>query len=105
MVIIKNKIIPFGKFKAINIFGIIFYKGSYPRKDRINHENIHTAQMKEMLYIFFYVWYAIEWFIKLFKYNFTNAYLNVSFEKEANMYRYDTTYLNTRKHYSWFKLI
>ena len=67
MVAINNKIIPFGKFKAINIFGIIFYKGSYPRTDRINHENIHTAQMKEMLYIFFYIWYGVEWLIKLFK--------------------------------------
>lgn len=53
MIIIKNTIIPFGKFKAINLFGIIFYKGSYPTKDTINHEKIHTAQMKEMLYIFF----------------------------------------------------
>lgn len=105
MPIIKNKLIPFGKFKAINLFGVIFYKGSYPTKDTINHEKIHTAQMKEMLYIFFYIWYAIEWLIKLFKYSPINAYLNTSFEREANMYRYDTTYLNTRKHYSWFKFI
>lgn len=67
MSIIKNTIIPFGKFKAINLFGVIFYKGSYPTKDTINHEKIHTAQMKEMLYIFFYIWYGVEWLIKLFK--------------------------------------
>ena len=30
---------------------------------------------------------------------------NISFEREANVYRYDTTYLDTRKHYSWFKFI
>ena len=105
MIIIKNKLIPFGKFKAINLFGVIFYKGSYPTKNTINHEKIHTAQMKEMLYIFFYIWYGVEWLIKLFKYNPINAYLNISFEREANVYRYDTTYLNTRKHYSWFKFI
>lgn len=105
MIIIKNKLIPFGKFKAINLFGVIFYKGSYPTKDTINHEKIHTAQMKEMLYIFFYIWYGVEWLIKLFKYNPINAYLNISFEREANVYRYDTTYLDTRKHYSWFKFI
>ena len=34
----------------------------------INHESIHTAQMKEMLYLGFYLWYGIEWFVKLIKY-------------------------------------
>ena len=105
MNIIKNTIIPFGKFKAINLFGVIFYKGNYPRKDQINHEAIHTAQMKEMLYIFFYLWYVIEWLIKLPKYGKTNAYFNISFEKEANEHRYNNDYLSNRKHYCWFKLI
>lgn len=58
MKIIRNNIIPFKGFAAINLFGILFI-----RKDTVlttvmmNHEHIHTAQMKEMLYIFFYLWY------------------------------------------------
>ena len=41
----------------------------------------HTAQMKEMLYIFFYLWYVVEWIIRLFMKG--NAYRNISFEREA----------------------
>lgn len=103
--IIHNNILPFGKFKAINLFGVILYKGDYPKKDQLNHENIHTAQMKEMLYIFFYLWYGIEWLIRLFKYSPLEAYKHIGFEKEANKYRYRMTYLKERKHYKWLKFI
>ena len=103
--LIHNKIIPFNGFKAINLFGVIFYKGSMPKKDTLNHENIHTAQMKEMLYIFFYVWYGIEWLIRLIKYSPHEAYRYIGFEQEANKYRYRMTYLKERKHYKWLKMI
>lgn len=103
--IVKNNIIPFKGFKACNIFGIIFYRGTYPKKDLLNHEAIHTAQMKEMLYVFFYLWYLIEWLIKLCKYSSHEAYKNISFEREANKYRYRMDYLKWRKHYKWFKMI
>ena len=100
--IIHNNIIPFGrKFKAINLFGFIFYKGTPLKEDSLNHENIHTAQMKEMLYVFFYLWYLIEWIIKIFIYGPSKAYFNINFEKEANKYRYEKDYLKNRKHYTW----
>ena len=61
MKIIKNKIIPFKGFKAINLFGILFVRGdSEVDSTTVNHELIHTAQMKELLYIFFYLWYVID---------------------------------------------
>ena len=66
MKMIKNNIIPFSGYKAINLFGILFYKGSEPSEKVINHESIHTEQMKELLYVFFYIWYGIEYFIRLF---------------------------------------
>jgi hypothetical protein len=37
--------------------------------------------MKEMLYIPFYLWYGVEWLVKLFCKG--NAYRNISFEREA----------------------
>jgi hypothetical protein len=37
--------------------------------------------MKEMLYIPFYLWYGVEWLIKLLCKG--NAYRNLSFEREA----------------------
>ena len=39
--IIKNKIIPFGNYKAMNLFGIIFTKSSLSEIE-LNHEKIHT---------------------------------------------------------------
>ena len=67
MKIIRNNIIPFSGYKAMNLFGVLFVRGNAKIDDiTLNHEKIHTAQIKEMLYVFFYVWYAIEWLIRLF---------------------------------------
>ena len=51
MKVIYNRIIPFKGFKAINLFGVLFVReGCTMREKDFNHESIHTAQMKEMLY-------------------------------------------------------
>lgn len=106
MKIIHNKFIPFGKYSTINLFGVLLTKEKQLDKITINHESIHTAQMKEMGYIFFYIWYIIEYIcIRLFHKKQTNAYHDVSFEEEAYYYEYNLNYLNERKHYSWFKFI
>ena len=104
MKIIYNNIIPFTGYKAINLFGILFVrKGCNMSDEDINHEAIHTTQMKEMLYIFFYIWYIVEWVIRLFKKG--NAYRNISFEQEAYNNENNLEYLNNRKHYGWFKYL
>ena len=59
-------------------------------------------KLKEMLYIFFYLWYLVEWLVKLFRYG-RNAYENISFEREAYTYQYDYSYLEKRKKYHWIK--
>ena len=97
-----NNWIPFSGFKAINLFGVLFVRnGKILSEKDINHERIHTAQMKEMLYIGFYVWYLVEWTIKLFVYG-CDAYRNISFEREA----YDNDdyldYLNARESFAWW---
>ena len=72
----------------------------YPRI--INHEKIHWKQQMEMLIIFFYFWYLIEWFIRLFI-NGKAAYRSLSFEREAYDNDDNLEYLKTRKPYSWLK--
>ena len=58
--------------------------------------------MYEMLYVFFYIWYLIEWLVNLCIYkSFNKAYRNISFENEAYKYMYDKDYLKNRKHYRW----
>jgi hypothetical protein len=57
-----------------------------------------------MLCIFFYLWYGIEWLIKLPKYG-RLAYYAISFEREAYRYDFDKTYLERRKLFAWFHFI
>lgn len=107
MKIIRNNLIPFNGYKAINLFGILFVRKKAIITDTlINHEEIHTAQMREVLYIPYYIWYALEWFIKLFSYwDAHEAYKNIGFEREAHFYAKDMDYLKNRKHFAWFHLI
>lgn len=105
MKIIRNNFIPFKGFKAINLFGILFVRGdAVIDKKTINHERIHTAQMKEMLYIFFYLWYFVEWIVKLFIYG-KKAYKNIRFEKEAYCYEDINSYLEGRDPYEWINFL
>lgn len=103
MKIIRNKVIPFKGFKAINLFGVLFVREEAVLSEvDINHEAIHTAQMKEMLYVGFYLWYAVEWLVRLIRFRDTHsAYRNVSFEREAYANQADLAYLRQRRPWSW----
>ena len=101
-----SKVVPFKGFYAINLFGTLFirekYKGKPISETTLNHESIHTAQMKEMWYVFFYIWYFIEWLLLLFSVG-KYAYYWISFEREAHDNEDNLRYLKTRKPFSWFK--
>lgn len=108
MKIIYNNIIPFKGYLAINLFEFLFVRKELKDKLNsivINHEAIHSEQMKELLYIPFYIIYLLEWLYKvLFKYPFSKkAYRDISFEKEAYTYEEDFGYLRRRKHFSMWK--
>ena len=99
MKIVRNNFIPFKGFKAINLFGILFVRKEVELTSTvINHEYIHTVQMKELLYVFFYLWYLVEWIVRLFQKG--NAYRHISFEREAYANEDDFAYLSNRKHYA-----
>lgn len=90
----------------INLFGILFTKNKNLSKRTINHERIHTKQMKEMLYIFFYLWYDLEYIIiRLFHVKQNDAYHDVSLEEEAHNNDDNQDYLFIRKYYAWLKYI
>lgn len=107
MKIIYNNIIPFKGFKAINLFGVLFVrKHSVMMPDDLRHERIHTAQMREMLYLFFYVWYIIEWLFRLIQYRDSlKAYRNISFEREAYDNQCRFCYFERRKHFAWCRYL
>lgn len=104
MKVIYNKIIPFNGYKCINLFGILFVrKGCMMRESDYNHEEIHTKQMKELLYVPFYILYLLEWLYRLTQKG--NAYRNISFEKEAYNNENDMDYIDKREHFSWIEYI
>ena len=90
-----------GGFYAINLFGVLFTTPKLSAVD-LNHERIHTAQQRELLYIGFYLWYIIEWLCLLVKYrNGLKAYFHIRFEQEAYRHQDDLEYLKKRKHYHY----
>ncbi|MDE6246552.1 MAG: hypothetical protein K2M41_01750 [Muribaculaceae bacterium] len=103
MKIIFNRFIPFKGFYAINLFGILFVRGKkHPiSQSIIRHEQIHSAQIKELGYIVFYILYFIEWLIRLLGKG--SAYRRISFEIEAYAHQHDPNYLKTRKRFAQWR--
>ena len=95
------------------IFPFVFLKKSYVDRisketlDRtINHEYIHLKQQAELLCIFFYIWYFVEFCIRCILIGNTDvAYRNICFEKEAYHNENNTEYLKIRKFWSFIKYI
>lgn len=78
------------------------------KKDAIflNHERIHLRQQLELLLIFFYLWYSIEFLFRLVQYrNRNQAYRNISFEREAYQHEDNSDYLRTRRLFRFLKYI
>ncbi len=107
MLIIYNKILPFPGYRAINLFGIIFARGDKPLSERtITHETIHTKQMLETLVVGFYVWYLLEFLIKLvICLNWGRAYRSVSFEQEAYSFDGYPDWPSIRSRWFWSRYV
>ena len=98
------KFITFGWASAITLcpFGIYVKEQYLTNLFTINHESIHWQQQLEMLIIFFYFWYFVEWLIRLFI-NGKKAYISIAMEREGYANRDNLDYLKTRKPYAWLK--
>ena len=107
MKVVKNRFIPPRGFSYVNLFGVLFTRRDNSISDKtLNHEMIHTEQMKEMLYVFFYLWYLIEWFVRLIMLRDSHkAYRSISFEQEAYSNQENLTYLEGRKRYRWLSYL
>lgn len=103
MKIIYNTFIPFNGFMVIDLFGIVFARKEYCplSATTINHESIHTEQMKELLYVGFYLCYLIEWIVRLFMKG--NAYRNISFEREVYNCQHFPGYVRARQRFAMWR--
>lgn len=90
---------------CLNLFGTYWARDTrWIDRYVINHEKIHTAQQRELLFIPFYLLYILEWAVRLLIYRSNKkAYYNISFEREAYRHGNDLTYLRRRRHYAWLR--
>lgn len=108
MLVIRSNIIPFSGFKAVTFWPFVFVRcsvavGTERYARLLNHEGIHGRQQLEMLFVFFYLWYLLEWVLRSVQYrSFHLGYRNVSFEREAYENENDVHYLESRRLFSWF---
>jgi len=109
MKVIYNRFIPFGTYHGLNLFGIIFVQRRWGKMElhELNHELIHTRQLWEMAFIFFYLWYGVEFLVRWVQYRFhaEAAYYNISFEREAYANERNLRYLRERRLMTWTRYL
>ena len=89
---------------TLALFGIYIKEDKLWTPRRLRHEVIHWKQQMEMLVIPFYIWYLLEWLIKLLFYG-RKAYENISFEKEAYTFDEVKGYPYMRSKFAWTRYI
>lgn len=72
----------------------------------INHERIHLRQQAELLFVPFYIWYLTEYAIRRLQYKTqSEAYRNISFEREAYANDRELGYLEKRRFWDFLKYL
>lgn len=105
MILFSKYLVPKG-YTGITVFPFVFLKTKALKDDAVlvNHERIHLKQQLELLVIPFYLFYMIEFIIRLIQYRqWYTAYRNISFEREAYCNEIDLNYLKTRSFWSFTK--
>ena len=83
--IVTKYLIPKG-YRGLTVFPFVFVKYRLDKENLVfmNHERIHLRQQLELLIIPFFIWYFLEYILRLIQYkNMDLAYRNISFEREA----------------------
>ena len=106
MILVWQRLLKNTKISGITLFPFIILRKPEYKKDIVllNHEKIHLKQQAELLVIFFYMWYVIEYYYLVFRLKDSYlAYKSISFEREAYAMEDDLNYLDSRKLWSFWK--
>lgn len=104
MIVWVNRFLLRKKFLGIALWPFIIIRKKELLNDAefLNHEKIHLRQQAEMLVVFFYVWYVLEFLVRWLQYkNRYEAYKNISFEREAYTHEKDLNYLKKRSFFGF----
>jgi len=105
--IVAKYLIPKG-YRGMAVFPFVLVKYDFDKMNKtfVNHEKIHLRQQLEMLILPFFIWYFLEYLIRLIQYkNAALAYQNISFEREAYANETDFNYLKNRTFFQFLKYI
>jgi len=108
MIILVNRFLLRKNILGITLWPFVILKYNELRKDKVllNHEGIHLRQQLELLVVLFFVWYTLEFIIRLSVYkNRSLAYRNISLEREAYKNEKDRQYLDRRSFWRFLKYI
>jgi hypothetical protein len=106
-VIVVKYLIPKG-YLGFAVFPFVFIKYAFDSENKvlINHEKIHIKQQMELLVLPFFLWYFVEYAVRLLQYKNANlAYRNISFEREAYANEINLNYLETRRFFSFLQYL
>ncbi len=85
---------------------VLVRKGYQPTQQFRNHEATHIRQQWELAVALFFLWYALEFLVRLVQYgSWMQAYRNISFEREAYRNQHNSDYLSHRRPYNWLKYL
>lgn len=105
--VVFNKWVPKG-FAGITIFPFVIVAKKKWLQDAtfIVHERIHLRQQLEILILPFFIWYGLEYLIRLIQYkDRRKAYRNISFEREAYANESNANYLKQRRLFSFLRYL
>lgn len=105
--IVTKYLIPKG-YRGLAVFPFVFVKYRLDKGNLVfvNHEQIHLRQQLEMLIIPFFIWYFLEFILRLIQYkNMDLGYRNISFEREAYANEKDLVYLKRRSFWNFLKYV
>lgn len=107
MILVSKYLVPKG-YQGFAFFPFVFLKHKKLKWDKVlvNHEKIHLRQQLELLVVFFYVFYVMEFIVRYGQYKTWHlAYRNISFEREAYRNECNLGYLKQKPIWQFLKYI
>lgn len=96
--IVSKYLIPKG-YRGLTLFPFVIIRDFLDKENKVllNHEKIHIRQQIELLILPFFLFYFLEYLVRLVQFRDKNkAYRNISFEREAYDNERNLDYLKTR---------
>ena len=132
MFLLRTRFLPLAPYCALTIGPLLLIRrGAKLTPSLLRHEQIHWRQCRELLVFGFYIWYLLEWMLRLIEEAFRpsdfpssfssrpdaartgrglsalsqRAYFRISFEREAYTHQSDYRYLPERPLWAFRKYL